>query len=215
MGVIKHIVLFHKKPEIADATVKALDPTPLAKIPGVLSLAFGENFETARGKGATHALVMEFANRQDLASYYTDAVHVQFIKEHLAKLFDLSQVFSFKEPCIIGDAGGSFAKKEAAQEDQYAREHDKEVIAKLREQLTKKHQAPAQTPEAAPAAPPSTASSASTTARDHEEKVRFSGAESSHGGSIRAGGGALGKKEAADEERYIKELEKERNARKK
>ncbi|KAJ3117550.1 hypothetical protein HDU96_006311 [Phlyctochytrium bullatum] len=129
----------------------------------------------------------------------------------------------------IRDAGGAFGKKEAAQEDKFVHDHDKELIKKLKTDLEKKASETAQ-PAAAPAEP-----AAQSTGSD-VDKAQLHPIDSSYGGSVRAGGGALGKKEAlhsvfyrafvvlsnplfkfaslarvqAVEEKYFKDLDKEK-----
>ncbi|KAJ3105884.1 hypothetical protein HDU97_007383 [Phlyctochytrium planicorne] len=105
----------------------------------------------------------------------------------------------------IRDAGGAFSKKEAAQEEKFAHEHDKELIKKLKADLEKKaKEAPAA------AAEPVAAASASESKETDTDKAHIHPIDSSYGGSVRAGGGALGKKEAAIEEKYFRDLDKEK-----
>ncbi|KAJ3207638.1 hypothetical protein HDU67_007349 [Dinochytrium kinnereticum] len=106
----------------------------------------------------------------------------------------------------IRDAGGAFAKKEAAQEEKFVHDHDQELIKKLKADLEKKAAEAAAHP--APAAP----KEAEPVKTSDPAQARVSLMDSSYGGSVRAGGGALGKKEAAIEEKYFRDLEKEKLA---
>ncbi|KAJ1559694.1 hypothetical protein HK405_009665 [Cladochytrium tenue] len=103
----------------------------------------------------------------------------------------------------IRESGGAFSKKEAAQEDKYIYDHDKELLQKLKKNLSQ----PAASASASgePAAAPKPAA-----AEEDGDRIRISPIDSGYGGAVRTGGGALGKKEAAQEEKFFRDLDKEK-----
>ncbi|KAI9099432.1 hypothetical protein DFS34DRAFT_649152 [Phlyctochytrium arcticum] len=92
----------------------------------------------------------------------------------------------------IRDAGGAFAKREATEEERYAWEHEKEVIKKLRAQLKAKEVSAKEKLDKEPHLDP----------HFHEELKQVHV-------QPRAGGDAFSKREAAAEDRYIREHERE------
>ncbi|KAI9346068.1 hypothetical protein DFJ73DRAFT_796822 [Zopfochytrium polystomum] len=111
----------------------------------------------------------------------------------------------------VRDAGGAFSKKEAAVEDKFIHDHDKELLERLKKDLANKPApAPAAASEAAPASPAPAAASSSTEGSADPAKINISPIDSGYGGAVRGGGGALGKKEAAIEEKYFRDLDKEK-----
>ncbi|KAJ3264524.1 hypothetical protein HDU76_012164 [Blyttiomyces sp. JEL0837] len=79
----------------------------------------------------------------------------------------------------------------------------KQLIKKLKDDISKRPAAPAA--GAAAASEPAAAEP-----KEQKEKINVSPIDSGYGGSVRAGGGALGKKEAAIEEKYFRDQDKEK-----
>ncbi|KAL2915936.1 hypothetical protein HK105_204359 [Polyrhizophydium stewartii] len=80
--VAKHVVLFKFKPETSPEAIKALEAgvRSLIRIPGVLSMDFGETFTTERSQGFTHVLVADFESRATQAVYDPHPLHVEVVK---------------------------------------------------------------------------------------------------------------------------------------
>ncbi|KAI8837352.1 hypothetical protein BC829DRAFT_436472 [Chytridium lagenaria] len=99
---------------------------------------------------------------------------------------------------------GSYKKKYAAMGivARRLREYIKTLIKKLKEEIAKR--------PAAPAAPAPAAAEAEPAKPSDPAQARMSPMDSSYGGAVRGGGGALGKKEAAIEEKFFRDLEKEK-----
>ncbi|RKO90277.1 hypothetical protein BDK51DRAFT_31381 [Blyttiomyces helicus] len=96
----------------------------------------------------------------------------------------------------IREAGGAFAKRESTMEEKYAYEKEKEVIKKLQEELRKRELAVASKLLETPALDPPVA-----------EEFTNTGRLNLHAAAV--GTGAIGKRGAVFEEKYIhdKELE--------
>ncbi|KAJ3186645.1 hypothetical protein HDU85_007465 [Gaertneriomyces sp. JEL0708] len=95
----------------------------------------------------------------------------------------------------IRDAGGSFAKRGASEEERYVWEHEKQAIQKLRDQLRQKEQEAHKKLEANPKLDPEFQ-------KELKElpEIRL---------QARAGGDAFSRRESAAEERYIRQHERE------
>ncbi|KAJ3092636.1 hypothetical protein HDU96_002663 [Phlyctochytrium bullatum] len=90
---IIHTVNFVAKADVTAAAIDALDFNALKAIDGVQKVAFGKTF-TDRGGQYTHMLVVELASKEALAAYSPHPLHVEFIKTHLAPVFDLPKTMA-------------------------------------------------------------------------------------------------------------------------
>ncbi|KAI8803780.1 hypothetical protein BJ742DRAFT_827448 [Cladochytrium replicatum] len=108
----------------------------------------------------------------------------------------------------IRDAGGPWSEREKANEERYIKEHERDVTAKLKSDL--EHRKSAAT-EVAPADPESTPAAAQRPKDPTQdpEKMQIHPMDSNFGGAVRSGGGAWGKKEAAMEEKYMRDRQAE------
>ncbi|KAI8810370.1 hypothetical protein BJ742DRAFT_202166 [Cladochytrium replicatum] len=108
----------------------------------------------------------------------------------------------------IRDAGGPWSEREKANEERYIKEHEREVTAKLKSDLEHRKET---APEAAPAEPEPTPAAAQRPKDPTQdpEKMQIHPMDSNFGGAVRSGGGAWGKKEAAMEEKYMRDRQAE------
>ncbi|MBP0000617.1 MAG: Dabb family protein [Cyanobacteria bacterium SID2] len=99
-SIVRHIVLVDLKPEVSQAEIDELVEVglyQLQKIPGVLTLEFGE---TARDDRPVHigdydlAIYMEFENLADLDRYRSHPVHEDFVADY-QHLWDGIRVLDF------------------------------------------------------------------------------------------------------------------------
>ncbi|KAI8925391.1 hypothetical protein BC831DRAFT_461374 [Entophlyctis helioformis] len=118
---------------------------------------------------------------------------------------------SYTDGAIRG-GGGSFARKESAEEDRYAHEHELAAIRKLKAELSKREAAVAQKLVDAGVTPPAAEPEASSASYTRPESLGASTVDSSYGGAVRSGGGSFGKREAAEEGKYVREHEREKIA---
>ncbi|KAJ3413028.1 hypothetical protein HDV05_008619 [Chytridiales sp. JEL 0842] len=107
----------------------------------------------------------------------------------------------------VRDAPGAFGKKEAAQEEKFIHDHDKELIMKLKKELNAREEALKAKEDVAAhkATAPSSSSSKST---DETEQIHVS--QAGYGGTVNSGSTSFGKKEAAIEGKYFMEQDKEK-----
>ncbi|KAI9193229.1 uncharacterized protein BJ171DRAFT_532216 [Polychytrium aggregatum] len=101
----------------------------------------------------------------------------------------------------IRESGGSFGKREVAQEEKYIHDHEKDVLKKFKDTLDKKASAPA-----AESAKPE---GAQKPAEADSEHINPTPVDSNYGGNVRSGGGAFGKREAVLEEKYFRDHDRE------
>ncbi|TPX60141.1 hypothetical protein PhCBS80983_g02001 [Powellomyces hirtus] len=94
----------------------------------------------------------------------------------------------------VREAGGAFANREKSEEDRYTWEHEKEMIKNLRAQLAQKEAAAKKKLDEKPHIDP----------EFHKE---LNGAKGLSNATPAAGGDAMSKREAAAENRYIREQE--------
>lgn len=98
----------------------------------------------------------------------------------------------------VRDSGGAFSKREKAEEERWIYEHEKENLKKFKEELSHR-------PAPKAAAPKSEASAQETV----KETIQPHGVTGTYGGAVRSAGGAFGKKEAAIEEKYFRDHDRE------
>ncbi|KAJ3082614.1 hypothetical protein HK102_001571, partial [Quaeritorhiza haematococci] len=104
----------------------------------------------------------------------------------------------------IRDAGGKFSEREKAQEEKWIHDHEKEVLDKFKQKLANKPAA-----EEQPAAQEEQRKPDPTPPGVDAKHIAPGGVDSTYGGAVRGGGGALGKKGAAVEEKYFRDHDKE------
>ncbi|KAI8909881.1 hypothetical protein DFJ77DRAFT_512771 [Powellomyces hirtus] len=79
---VVHIVHFKVKAAAQVAEFEEQVRT-LAGIKGVQRFSFGRTFTTDRAKGYTHAMVMDFADKEALERYSSDEHHVHVINTYI------------------------------------------------------------------------------------------------------------------------------------
>ncbi|KAL2915935.1 hypothetical protein HK105_204358 [Polyrhizophydium stewartii] len=85
---VKHMVLFKFRADTPADQLKALSDAfhGLVRVPGVLSVDFGETFTTERSQGFTHVLVVDLVDRAALPVYAQHPLHVDAVVTHVQPL---------------------------------------------------------------------------------------------------------------------------------
>ncbi|TPX39069.1 hypothetical protein SeMB42_g03217 [Synchytrium endobioticum] len=108
----------------------------------------------------------------------------------------------------VKSAGGSFSKKETAEEERYIREHERETAKKYEKEQSKYYPTP---PPAPAPKPPISTTLTSSKKKSNDEAITDKIMPSSGvSGSVKASSGSFSKKEAAQEEKYFRDLDKQR-----
>ena len=80
--MIRHIVLIRFQPQVSEAQIAAMFaaiPRLAAKLPGVLTFAFGRSASPEKiERGYLHGFTLDFASWEDLAVYAADPDHMAF-----------------------------------------------------------------------------------------------------------------------------------------
>jgi Stress responsive A/B Barrel Domain len=78
--VIHHLLLIRKRDDLSEDDNRRFEAAvdALSEIEGVLDLTWGPDF-SGRAKGYTHAAVLRFENRDSLAMYAGDAIHLRTV----------------------------------------------------------------------------------------------------------------------------------------
>lgn len=78
--MIHHVLLVARRPDLTAMEEEELREAleSLRAIGSVLDLTWGEDF-SGRGKGYTHAAVMQFAGRDELRRYAGDQAHLRVV----------------------------------------------------------------------------------------------------------------------------------------
>ncbi|OQR86571.1 stress protein [Achlya hypogyna] len=97
---MEHVVLFKWKADAsadAIATVGAGLVAMKDKIPGVMDLAYGQDFTVARAKGFTHMLVVRLTSREMLPGYAEHPEH-QKVLVQIREIAEDIMAMDFESP---------------------------------------------------------------------------------------------------------------------
>lgn len=87
-------MLFKFAPDYSLVEAASEDAKEFLKLPGVLSVQFGETFTTERAEGHTHVLVVTFEKREFLPAYIEHETH---------KAWAAKYIFPYKQGILAVD----------------------------------------------------------------------------------------------------------------
>ncbi|ETV86409.1 hypothetical protein H257_02782 [Aphanomyces astaci] len=99
-AMVEHVVLFKWQDDATPEAIESVGQSILAlkdKIPGVIDLAYGEDFTKTRSQGFTHALVVRMANKDVVAFYDAHPEHVKVITQ-IRTIVDKILAVDFESP---------------------------------------------------------------------------------------------------------------------
>ncbi|KAF0686709.1 Aste57867_21551 [Aphanomyces stellatus] len=97
---VEHVVLFKWKDDAPAETIAQVEADVIAlkdKIPGIVDLTYGKDFNKVRSDGFTHMLVIRFVNKEALAFYDAHIEH-QKILGLLVPIMDKILVVDMESP---------------------------------------------------------------------------------------------------------------------
>ncbi|ETV94359.1 hypothetical protein H310_11999 [Aphanomyces invadans] len=82
--MVEHVVLFKWKDDASAEAIEEVGRSIIAlkdKVPGIIDLAYGEDFTKTRSQGFTHTLVVRMANKETVAFYDSHPEHVKVVTQ--------------------------------------------------------------------------------------------------------------------------------------